>query len=82
MGPGHRRLEPEPAAGQDHGADFFSTYTSQVWGNVAGGSRRGATYSGVLQFGADLDFEKMFGWQGSSFTTTWVWIAGEVRPPI
>ena len=61
---------------KDHGADFFTTYTSQVWGNVAGGSRRGATYSGVLQFGADLDFEKMFGWQGSSFNTTWVWNAG------
>jgi porin len=38
--------------------------------------QRGATYSGVLQFGADLDFEKMFGWQGASFNTSWVWNAG------
>ena len=61
---------------EDQGVAIFSTYTSQVWGNVAGGLQRGATYSGVLQFGADLDLEKMFGWQGASFNTSWVWNAG------
>ena len=61
---------------QYRGATLISTYTSQVWGNVAGGLQRGATYFGVLQFGAVLDFEKMFGWHGASFNTTWLWNAG------
>lgn len=59
-----------------NGFKFFATYTSQVWGNVAGGQRRGATYSGLLQFGTEIDFEKLAGWRGLSFTTTWIWLAG------
>lgn len=61
---------------EDRGFTFLTTYTSQVWGNVAGGVRPGATYAGLLQFGAELDFEKLVGWQGGSFNTTWVWIYG------
>ena len=61
---------------EDRGLEFFATYTSQVWGNVAGGTRSGATYSGVLQFGAEIDFEKLAGWRGLTFNTTWIWIDG------
>jgi porin len=66
---------------EDRGTKFFTTYTSQVWGNVAGGVQRGATYTGVMQFGLELDFEKMHGWKGTSFNTTWVWIAGGSQTP-
>jgi len=61
---------------EDRGIKFITTYTSQVWGNVAGGSERGATYVGLLQFGLEIDFEKLAGWKGASFNTTWVWLAG------
>lgn len=60
----------------DRGLEFFSTYTSQVWGNVSGGLKQGATYTGLMQFGLDADLEKAIGWRGGSFNTTWVWIAG------
>ena len=61
---------------EDRGLKFLATYTSQLWGNVAGGQREGATYSGLLQFGAEIDFEKLAGWHGLSFNTTWIWVAG------
>lgn len=61
---------------EDRGWKFLSTYTSQVWGNVAGGARQGATYSGLLQFGAEADLEKFAGWAGLTFNTTWIWLAG------
>jgi porin len=61
---------------EDGGFKFFTTYTSQVWGNVAGGVQRGATYTGLLEFGAELDFEKIAGWKGATFNTTWIWING------
>jgi porin len=61
---------------EDQGVRFLTTYTSQIWGNVAGGIRTGATYTGLLQFGAEIDFEKLLGWHGLSFNTTWIWIEG------
>ncbi len=61
---------------EDQGSKFIATYTSQTWGNVTGGIQQGATYAGLLQFGAELDFEKLIGWKGGSFCTTWLWIYG------
>jgi len=61
---------------EDRGFAFFATYTSQVWANVAGGARQSATYAGALQFGAELDLEKVLGWKGASFNTTWLWVYG------
>ncbi len=60
----------------DHGVEFFGGYTAEIWGNTAGGLKRGSVYTGLLDFGADLDFEKMVGWQGASFSTTWLWLSG------
>ncbi len=61
---------------EKNGVSFTITYTSQVWGNVAGGNRPGATYTGLLQFGTEIDFEKLAGWHGLTFNTTWLWING------
>jgi len=61
---------------KDRGLSFFATYTSQVWGDVAGGMQQAATYSGLLQFGTVIDFEKFAGWEGLTFNTTWMWLAG------
>jgi porin len=60
----------------DHGLEFFGGYTAEVWGNTTGGIKRGTVYTGLLDFGANLDFEKMVGWQGASFSTTWLWFSG------
>ena len=61
---------------EKNGVVFTTTYTSQVWGNVAGGNRSGATYTGLLQFGTEIDFEKLAGWRGLTFNTEWIWICG------
>lgn len=61
----------------DWGFDFTATYTAQVWGNVTGGIEQNAAYFGLLQFGLGADLEKILGWKGGSFNTTWVWLSGD-----
>ncbi|HEY8900984.1 MAG TPA: carbohydrate porin [Chthoniobacterales bacterium] len=61
---------------EDKGVEFFGGYTAEVWGDVSGGYERGAVYTGLLDFGVNLDFEKLVGWQGASFSTTWLWLSG------
>lgn len=60
----------------DHGVSLFSGYLAEVWGNTSGGIETGAVYTGLLDFGAQLDLEKVVGWQGASASTTWLWLSG------
>lgn len=59
------------------GLDFFANYTAEVWGNVAGGQRRGWVYTGLLDFGATLDLEKLVGWHGATLQNSWLWLSGQ-----
>jgi porin len=61
---------------EERGIEFFGGYTAEVWGNTTGGIERGAVYTGLLDFGTNLDFEKLVGWKGASFSTTWLWLSG------
>ncbi len=61
---------------ENKGVEFFGGYTAEVWGNTRGGLKTGAVYTGLLDFGLNLDFEKLVGWQGASFSTTWLWLSG------
>ncbi len=60
----------------DHGVEIYGGYTAEVWGNTTGGLKQGAVYTGLLDFGAEVDLEKAIGWQGASFNTTWLWLSG------
>lgn len=60
----------------NHGVEFTAHYTADVWGNVSGGLERGAVYTGLLDFGAELDLGEAIGWQGATVSTTWLWIGG------
>lgn len=60
----------------DRGIDLFGSYTVDVFGNTTGGLKTGTVYAGSLQFGADVDLKKLAGWQGGSFSTTWIWLSG------
>jgi porin len=60
----------------EDGITLFSGYTAEVWGNTAGGLKTGAVYTGLLDFGAELDLEKTLGWQGAKVGTTWLWLSG------
>lgn len=60
----------------DHGVEIFAGYTAEVWGNTTGGLKQGTVYTGLLDFGANLDLEKAIGWHGASVSTTWLWLSG------
>jgi porin len=60
----------------DRGLEISGGYTAEVWGNTTGGLKQGAVYTGLLDFGATLDLEKLIGWKGASISTTWLWLSG------
>lgn len=60
----------------DRGVSLFGGYLAEVWGNTSGGIETGAVYTGLLDFGAQLDLEKAVGWHGASASTTWLWLSG------
>jgi len=49
------------------GLTFGLTTTGDMSTNPTGGLQRGHGFSGLLQFGLDLDLEKMAGWKGGAF---------------
>ena len=61
---------------EDKGVKISSGYTAEVWGNTTGGLKTGAVYTGLLDFGATLDLEKLLGWKGASVSTRWLWLSG------
>ena len=60
----------------DHGLDVFGAYSAEVWGNTTGGLKTGTVYTGLLNFGANLDLDKAVGWEGATISTNWLWISG------
>jgi porin len=60
----------------DHGVEIFCSYTAEVWGNTVGGLKQGAVYTGLLEFGANVDLEKLIGWKGASIHNNWFWLSG------
>ena len=51
----------------DHGVTFNLQETSEVFGNLSGGTKRGLAYDGATQFGLNVDTEKAFGLKGGQF---------------
>jgi porin len=64
----------------DRGVLPYATWTSQVTSNLAGGMRTGTDADGLVEFGVDLDFEKMGVWKGASFHTSAFWIQNNNDP--
>ena len=60
----------------NRGVELFAGYTAEVWGNTTGGIKTGSVYTGLLDFGLNLDLEKLAGWKGASMSTTWLWLSG------
>jgi len=61
---------------EDKGVEISGGYTADVWGNTTGGLKQGAVYTGLLDFDATVDLEKLLGWKGASLSTTWLWLSG------
>ncbi len=60
----------------DCGIEIFGGYTVEVWGNTTGGIKTGSVYTGLMNFGAEVDLEKTSGWKGAKVKTTWLWLSG------
>lgn len=52
---------------EEAGLTFGLTATGDISANPAGGLQRGRGFSGLLQFGLDLNLEKLAGWKGGAF---------------
>ena len=61
----------------DKGITFNIQYIAEIWGNPVGGVSNGTVYTGLLTFQGDIDLQKLFGWQGASFSTRWYWLSGQ-----
>ena len=60
----------------EHGVTLNLQETSEVFGNVTGGLRRGAAYDGLTQMGLVVDTGKAIGWEGGTFNASALQIHG------
>jgi porin len=61
---------------ETNGVKLSAQSVSDVLGNVSGGIGSGGAYAGVLNLGLSADLEKVAGWEGASFKSTWLWLYG------
>jgi porin len=59
-----------------YGMTFTAQETSEILGNVSGGTRKGFAYDGLTQMTLQLDTERAFGWQGGLFNVSALQIHG------
>nr|WP_294914175.1 carbohydrate porin [uncultured Neokomagataea sp.] len=59
-----------------YGAVLAMQETSEVFGNVSGGSRRGADYNGLFQAALQVNTQRAFGWYGGTFNVSMEQIHG------
>jgi len=52
---------------ENAGVKFSLQEQSELWGNMAGGRRRGVAYDGLTTATLTLDLEKLAGWTGATF---------------
>jgi porin len=58
------------------GIDLTIVETSEIFGNVTGGTRQGFEYDGLATATLGLDTERAFGWHGGSFNVSALQIHG------
>ncbi|MCG6203480.1 carbohydrate porin [Rhodopseudomonas sp. HC1] len=61
----------------DWGVQFNITYIGEVLGNISGGVRTGAVYTGRADIGTTIDLERLVGWTGATFHANMYQIHGD-----
>ncbi len=56
----------------EHGVGLFGGFTTELWGNVAGGAKTGVVSTNLFEFGVEADLDKLVGWQGATFHNSWL----------
>jgi porin len=59
---------------EERGVTPFAVWTTEVWGNVAGGLQRHGWWNSLLDFGVELDTAKLGWWEGGSFMAQAHWV--------
>jgi porin len=62
-----------------HGFRPYLTYTGSFWSNLAGGLHTGVRVNGYLDFGIEVDLDKLGFWEGLGFHADFHWWQGS-RP--
>ena len=60
----------------EHGFTPYATYNVEAFGTASGGSPDGADWTSELEFGLDVDMEKLVGLRGGSVHASFLWIEG------
>jgi len=60
----------------ERGVTPYATYNVEGFGTVRGGSPDGGDWTSELEFGLDVDLEKLVGWGGGSVHASFLWIEG------
>jgi porin len=60
----------------EHGFTPYGTYDVEAFGTASGGSPNGADWTSELEFGLDVDMEKLVGLGGGSVHASFLWIEG------
>jgi porin len=61
---------------KERGIQFLGDYTSELFGNPAGGRQRGAVVDGLARLFLDVDLEKTLGWNGAAFRVSGLYAHG------
>lgn len=63
---------------QDRGVEIFGGYSYTLQSAISTDGSGGSSwiYSGMLDYGVQLDLEKLVGWPGATVQTLWLWIHG------
>jgi porin len=65
------------SATEQKGLTFSAEYTGEVFDNLSGGLKRGATYEGLLKLSLQLDLTKAVGWNGAIIYGSMLYPHGE-----
>ena len=55
----------------------YAVFTCDFFTSVQGGNDTGGVWTGLLDFGLDVDLERQFGWSGANFHIGGMWSLGE-----
>jgi len=62
-----RPFRKERSRLKELGITFKLHEESELWGDLTGGGRRGASYNGLTNAKLDIDLDKAVGWSGAEF---------------
>jgi porin len=70
-------LKQVKLAMEQNALTFAAEYTGEVFGNLSGGSKSGATYEGLLRLSLQLDLARVACWQGATVYGSMLYPHGE-----